>query len=398
MLAVFQEGDWRTFETPIMGKLGLVSADPQVAFETLAIKRKEFVKSERVNKYLALGAGRSVFSLGGDAWRNRRKLLQPSFSNAQLQKYCEVFQTLSQQTQQAVSGTEDQNATRLSSDFVTDGLAHLLLPHEGCPAHAVQTLVSFVGNEHVRDLNFAKQLATMNDDLKAAVAEIVANVASLERNRILDPMVDVVVEGGAQEDAVQALVDELRGLTIAGHETTAETAALFWWYIGRDPALQARLREEARTEVTVDCQTTHPLLTACFREVLRLHPPVPVIAREASVATTFDGVAIEAGQVVAIAVYALHRNPGYWQQPERFEPGRFLAAYETRAHLPFGVGARQCLGDRFALLELCVHAASVLRHWELETTGPEALHFSAGANLRAIEPVTARFRPTESKA
>jgi cytochrome P450 len=133
-------------------------------------------------------------------------------------------------------------------------------------------------------------------------------------------------------------------------------------------------------------------------EAMRLYPPVWLLGRRAIAADTVAGYDLPAGALIAISPYAVHRHPAYWDEPTRFDPSRFApqpqAAQPRFAYLPFGGGARQCIGNRFALMELQLVLATLLPHVRLRlangyTATPEPL-----LNLRPLNgmwlSVTAR--------
>ena len=394
LLSGFAANGWKTQQCAVMGRPCLITANADVAFDALVVQRKAFQKSERVNNYLALGAGPSTFSMEGQRWKQRRKKLQASFSNTQLKYYYKHLKTLHRQTENDLSHRQNANISRIASDFVSRGLANLLLYKEGKePLPAVQELIEFVGHEHERSLRFARFLNRMTSRLIETVKTFKGEDLNSKARFILKPLVAVAQKRGYDEQSVQEVVDELRGLAIAGHETTSETAANFWWHIGKDKELQRELvAESSRAEcVLPDTDESHPLLSACFREVLRLHSPVPLLVREAVEETTFDHRSISPGDLVAVSIYCLHRNPTYWQQPDIFDATRFTKPYVKRAHIPFGIGQRECLGDRFAMVELCMHAIGVLSKWQVETIEEKTPSFCVGANLRRVEPVLVRL-------
>ena len=106
-------------------------------------------------------------------------------------------------------------------------------------------------------------------------------------------------------------------------------------------------------------------------EALRLYPPVYVFARQAVTDTELGGVALRRHTIVLVPVFALHRRPDLWPDPERFDPDRFLPENEAKrprlAWMPFGAGPRVCIGAFFALMEAQLVLATLLRkvHFEL---------------------------------
>uniref|UniRef100_A0A8C8ZJS0 Uncharacterized protein n=1 Tax=Prolemur simus TaxID=1328070 RepID=A0A8C8ZJS0_PROSS len=111
-----------------------------------------------------------------------------------------------------------------------------------------------------------------------------------------------------------------------------------------------------------------PYTTMCIKEALRLYPPVPGVARKLSQPVTFpDGRSLPKGVIVLLSIYGLHHNPKVWPNPETFDPSRFAPGSLPHSHafLPFSGGSRNCIGKRFAMIELKVAVALTLLRFEL---------------------------------
>ena len=161
------------------------------------------------------------------------------------------------------------------------------------------------------------------------------------------------------------LVAETLALLLFGHDTGA--AALAWAvaHIWRHPEVLARVRAEtaeaASRSGTID-PAAHPYLEACLKESLRLSPVVPHLTRVAARATQIGEHAVPAGTRIFPCVYLAQRDPEVFPEPAAFRPERFLAGqtYEG-SWFPFGLGARTCIGNRFALRQMLLTAATAAR-------------------------------------
>jgi cytochrome P450 len=150
-------------------------------------------------------------------------------------------------------------------------------------------------------------------------------------------------EGRGLDDG--ALVDEMKTLLVAGHETTA--TALTWTMLEliQHPEILARLRGEP--------EKSDELLDAVIRETLRLHPIVPMVGRLLQAPATIGGRRYAAGTVLAPSIYLTQRDPVAFPDPERFDPSRFLSGKSSPYEFfPFGGGVRRCIGMAFALFEM----------------------------------------------
>jgi cytochrome P450 len=191
----------------------------------------------------------------------------------------------------------------------------------------------------------------------------------------------------------EALVADLVTFLLAGHDTTATTLAYGLWQLGRHPELQTAVAEEAQAvgtrTLTPDHVSALPLTVRVLHEALRLCPPAAAMGRQAMRDVVVDGHRIPKGWNLIVNIYALHRDPVAWPDPERFDPDRFLPeASEGRSRwqfLPFGGGQRKCIGDHFAMLEATVALATLAR--DLTFTSEGEFEIAVGFTTQAASPV-----------
>jgi unspecific monooxygenase len=163
------------------------------------------------------------------------------------------------------------------------------------------------------------------------------------------------------------LGDEVATMILAGHETTA--TALFWalYLLALDPATQ----DEVAAEVTADAKNVGDVsdverlkfTRAVIDETMRLYPPAFLFARAAYGADSFAGLEVNAGDVILIAPWLLHRHEKLWRDPNAFIPRRFMAPQpppERFSYLPFGAGPRVCIGAHFAQVEATLALAKLI--------------------------------------
>jgi cytochrome P450 len=161
------------------------------------------------------------------------------------------------------------------------------------------------------------------------------------------------------------LGDEVATMILAGHETTA--TALFWslYLLALDPVAQEQLAAEARQMPASGEPDLDRLkfTRAVVDETMRLYPPAFLIARAAIGADVIAGMPIRKNDVILIAPWLLHRHEKLWREPNAFIPERFMPPAtppDRFAYLPFGVGARVCIGAHFALVEATLALARII--------------------------------------
>jgi cytochrome P450 len=161
------------------------------------------------------------------------------------------------------------------------------------------------------------------------------------------------------------LGDQVATMILAGHETTA--TALFWslYLLALDPATQDELAAEV-VGTTVNGMLDIERLKftrAVVDETMRLYPPAFLIARTAGGPDTIAGMPVKRNDIVLIAPWLLHRHEKLWRDPAAFLPQRFMPPSpppDRFAYLPFGVGARVCIGAHFALVEATLALAKIV--------------------------------------
>lgn len=119
-----------------------------------------------------------------------------------------------------------------------------------------------------------------------------------------------------------------------------------------------------------DCISEMKYLDQVIDETLRMYPPVQRTDRVASCDYTYEGIKINKGQIVTIPIYALHHDASIYPNPDEFRPERFSdsekKARESVAFCPFGAGPRNCIGMRFAIIEIKLLLASILSKFRFE--------------------------------
>lgn len=165
------------------------------------------------------------------------------------------------------------------------------------------------------------------------------------------------------------LLIQIINLIVAGHETTASALAWAFHHIHRDPVVLQRLRDEVRLlprPFDAEAVARLPYLEAVCSETLRINPVAPLIGRVLSKPMTLQGYEIPPGFAVGIGVLLVHRRPDLYPEPEQFRPERFLSrTYSPFEYLPFGGGARRCLGAAFAQYEMKIILATILAEKDL---------------------------------
>ena len=169
----------------------------------------------------------------------------------------------------------------------------------------------------------------------------------------------------------EQLGDQVATMILAGHETTATT--LFWslYLLALDPRSQDQLAAEVQGATVNGAPDLERLkfTRAVVDETMRLYPPAFLIARAAAGPDTVAGRPVKNKDVILIAPWLLHRHEKLWRDPNAFIPARFMPGApppDRFAYLPFGVGARVCIGAHFALVEATLALAKIIGAFRIE--------------------------------
>ena len=192
---------------------------------------------------------------------------------------------------------------------------------------------------------------------------------------------------------------------VAGFETTATTISNCLYNLAVYPEIQERLHAELKSVLSgfdsnseqyyETAMTKIPYLDAFVKETLRMCPPLARLQRRVSVdGYMLAGIRLSKDQEVSIAAYAVHHNPEYYPEPERFNPERFMPENKhllvPYTYLPFGAGPRNCLGMRFAYQEIKLCLAKILIQFNFEPTEstPAKLQFRNFKPILNVQPFT----------
>ncbi|XP_049535219.1 probable cytochrome P450 4d14 isoform X1 [Anopheles darlingi] len=202
------------------------------------------------------------------------------------------------------------------------------------------------------------------------------DVYGKRRMTLLDLLLNVTIDGKPLSDS--DIREEVDTFMFAGHDTTTSCISFACYHLSRNPAIQQKVYEEiqeivgpdaARIELTNSTLQDLRYLDLVIKETLRINPSVPIFGRRSAGDMTIDGVPVPKGMEFGVLIYALHNDPELYPEPERFDPERFSeeaqAARPPYSYIPFSVGARNCIGQRYAMLEIKTMLVKVLANFRL---------------------------------
>ncbi|KAH9109224.1 hypothetical protein AeMF1_015685 [Aphanomyces euteiches] len=370
---------------------------------------------------LGLIGGDGLFSTKGDLHTHQRKMLLPHFGFNRIKDFVNIFATHAAELCDELKLKADQpnvtvdlysyftaltldvigvsafgyNFNSLSGTSPIVEATNLLFQPPSAFYEAGKALIPTFDNwplpRLIKERQAKKMLYQTVDDVIAAKLKAPRDV-----NRPVD-IVDLMLDDNAHAEH-KVTAEEVRThvmtFIIAGHETTSTTLSWVFTLFAQHPHIEALAREEARAATanggTIGWKMLGELkyITACIQEALRLYPTISRlatrIAQKDDVLPTTEGkpVFVPKGTVIAITPAAMHRNPKYWNHPEVYLPERFIEGTDafladkalrnghgnTYYYMPFSVGAKNCIGMRFAMAELQVVVATLLLQYSFRLT------------------------------
>lgn len=199
------------------------------------------------------------------------------------------------------------------------------------------------------------------------------------------------------------ICNDLLIFMLAGHDTTATALTYALWALGHHPDVADRVAAEAAAlgeRPLTSADVAELGYTAqVLREALRLCPPAAGVGRLAVRDIDVAGYRVEKGTLIAVGIYALHRDPQLWPDPLRFDPDRFtpenMKARQRWQFVPFAGGARSCIGEHFAMLETTLALATIARAMTIRSRSTD---FPVDVPFTTIAkgPIWARVDPRQA--
>jgi cytochrome P450 family 4 len=285
--------------------------------------------------------------------------------------------------------------------------------HRMCRPWLLNKILYFFDRRYFYEKNLVKKLhqftneviAKREDNFQPIKLDTTDDFSYSKKKRLA--MLDLLLtaknqDGSIDDDGVREEVDTFM---FEGHDTTSVAISYALMLLACHRDVQDRIVEEVQQvfhdDSKPDYKTLHDLkyTEMCIKEVLRLYPSVPFISRVLGEdITTFSGHLLKAGSSIHLHIYDLHRNPEIYPEPERFDPERFLPENCQKRHnfayLPFSAGPRNCIGQKFAMLEIKTVLCGILSEFILEPVDtPETMVPILDVVLRNKNSIRVRFVP-----
>lgn len=370
--------------------------DPDIVKEIILCSSLDLGKPPYLSKDRGPLLGQGVISSSGSIWAHQRKIISPEFYpdkvKGMMGLIVEATTSMLASWEDRINSsggtaeiTVDEDLRSLSADIISRaafGSSYSLGKDIFSKLRDLQQLMAktlFIGIPGSRYMptknNF--EIRRLEKEINSMILRVVeARMTAKHENDFLQKILEgartfVENDRTANIDTEKLIVDNCKTMYFAGHETTATTAAWSLMLLAAYPDWQARARVEV-LEVyggripAADDLRNMKVLTMIIQETLRLYPPAVFVTRAALEDARLKDIQVPKGLDIQIPVPLLHQNPDFWGpdahrfNPERFANGTGAACKAQHAYMPFGFGARVCLGQYFAMVELKVILSLIL--------------------------------------
>ncbi len=353
--------------------------------------------------------GKAMITIDGSLWQKIRKPQQPFFHPSVYEDYYPHLMTavkskISEWSDLAASGEEVEVLEQtwgLAADMACRALFDREMPFNPHAVFgAVKAYTDPENHKAIRAKKVSGDVNEVSDDEDAVQAisawlslpDAVTGAKPLsDREQTLLKMLEKAeADTEAPEFDHQQVLDEIKQYLWAGTETTALTLGWIFYLLSQHPEVTEKICREGE-EVYGDREPTWEDIQkltytrAVMLETLRLYPPAWALMRTADEEDEIGGHKIAPGDKVVLSPYMVHHNAKYWDDPEKFDPSRFLPGSIKKrvkySYLPFGAGKRFCLGGQLSQLETVLALTMLLRRFRLEYAGDGPAKFGASVML-----------------
>ncbi len=393
---------------------------PDYVKHILQDNNRNYKKSFGYNE-LKILLGQGLLTSEGEIWKKQRRLAQPAFHKEKIASLVKIMdevvnETVTQWKQEFKKG-DSINITFEMNKLALEMVSRTLFQSD-VSAKEIEELnralgiVIETGAIRIRDpFQPPRWMPTKtNIETKKAVKKIREIVSGIIQKRVisnnryddlLDMLVHAIDEETGDKMSMEALMDEVMTIFIAGHETTANALAFTWYLIATHPAEKEKLKKEI-TNINADqVGISHIKELKMHRmiidESLRLYPPAWIIGRQAIKEEKFGEYNLPTLCTYGIPVYVIHRSKIYWENPKEFIPERFnednIGKIPKFAYFPFGGGPRLCIGQMFAIYEMQIALHALWKHFDFKLMEDYQLEIEPLITLRTKKPIIMKIYP-----
>lgn len=349
--------------------------------------------------------GKSLLVTEGNYWKHRRKIAIPAYQQTAIKNYIAVFTS---EVESLLTKWQKKNPKKINISTEMNLLTLRIALKIFCNRNFSDEVLKSLGpaiqfcNWYTSNAAFFHPLIPTINQFRFKqnmnkINQFILNIIEERRQNpkdfpdLLHYLIQAKNEETEEPFTTAEVLAEFKTHLVTGHETTACGLSWMWYLLARHPeyreALEAELDRVLNNRLpTLEDIAALPLTKAIILETFRLYPPIWSIARTNIEPDILEGFNIPAGSYFILHLYALHRNPHYWEKPEDFYPERFLAEENTRhpfLFLPFSAGPHTCIASQLAMTEAIIVTAMLAQR----------IHFNLPSRVKVTPEPCISLRP-----
>jgi len=366
----------------------------------------------------AMNIGRKLLGNGlvfsnGDFWKRQRRIANPAFHNQCLAHYVSVMQRRTQVMLEELAARSHQATpvnlydafNELAITIVRDNLFGADLSQKDMATILKAINYTMVEGQRRVRAGFLlplwiptpgnRKLVEAMKTSEAIVMRLIAEKAEAPEpgRSLIDMLLHTPDPETGEHMSPQQISDEVKIFFLAGTDTSANAMSWLAYLLDRHPEVRERVRAEVTEELGGRLPGMEDMKRLSYtgrviKESLRLYAPAWLLTRANYEADEIEGIHLPKESNIFFSPLMMHHHPDHWEDPERFDPDRWLPERKDRnnhkAYMPFIVGPRKCIGFRFAELEITIMLAMLVQrfNWSLPVGHKAEIEYSG-----AIRPL-----------
>ncbi len=398
-----------TFVVHLFRRKLYVTSDPESMKYVLQTNNKNYIK-DAGSRQLKLALGNGLLMNEGESWMRQRRLAQPAFYKKRLDGLFDVMvdvvEDFCNKMEQHRGNPNPINITSEMNTVTADVVMKTLLGTDlDIDSEDVQEtilsaqnyIIKRIRQPYMRPVMYldgrARKFKTDLDRFDKIIYDAIDERQKTGEmgNNLLSMLIETKdADTGAGMNR-QQLRDEVMTMYVAGHETSANALSWTWYLLTKHPDVYKKVKTEVQ-EVLGNRRPELADLKAMqytrqvMEESMRCYPPAWATGREALTTDHIQGYQVEKGELVFLSINNLHHDPELWENPDEFNPDRFspeqVKARSKGHYIPFGAGPRMCIGNHFALMEIQLLLACMIRKFDFERDEKHLVQREALVTLR----------------
>jgi cytochrome P450 len=397
---------------PLLKRTILVS-DPDLIEDVLVSRSNEFLRSSHEIKARSNIINReSLIILEGEDWRWQKRSASPAFRHINIMRLVPAFARCAKET--IANWNVNSDGVILEATQAMMGISFPII---------IRAVLGSGSNE----INQSKFIECLKPELAAIswrflfsrlgmptslpfpgasdassgvewLSNTVSSILEHKRKNLqeTDDIISLLLEAKDPETgrcmSDSELISNLYMFLVAGHGTAATALAWTLWILAKDQESQRKVREEIENiigEREINAEDIDKLIFTkmVLQESMRLFPPAIPFSRSPIIDTTLGGLDLKKGEVIIVSPWCTHRHQKIWQSPSTFDPMRFLPenikSRHKHAYFPFGSGPRVCIGFTFAMAEIIVVIATLVKYFNFASVPGHKISLSQSITLNS---------------